>query len=299
MTRHYQLLPGLEDISENGIVARLPEGFFLFGVGLIKKTLVADRIAAFIDPMINGMGALGLAGAWLAVLGYALQIYFDFSGYSDMAIGLGRLLGIELPQNFNSPYKAENPSDFWRRWHITLSTWLRDYSLYLLGRQPLLGEPAELQHHGHHGPRRRPSGTAPTGRSRRGASIDGLLLVWSHRCEAWWSALPRVLRCAAGPSSPSAWAGSSFGRRASRRPPRGSPRLAGFHGLGVDSLGQPELILAALVAGGLVAVNVLPNASGYKGWKELTPPAQVALGFATAAAILCTNYASKFLYFQF
>jgi D-alanyl-lipoteichoic acid acyltransferase DltB (MBOAT superfamily) len=71
--------------------------------------------------------------AWAAVLGYTFRIYFDFSGYSDMATGLGHLFAVRLPQNFNSPYKAANPSDFWRRWHITLSCWLRDYLFIPLG----------------------------------------------------------------------------------------------------------------------------------------------------------------------
>ena len=85
------------------------------------------------DPILGGSPELDLARAWLALLGYALQIYFDFSGYSDMAIGLARLFGIELPQNFNSPYKAASPSEFWRRWHMTLSFWLRDYLYIPLG----------------------------------------------------------------------------------------------------------------------------------------------------------------------
>ena len=96
-------------------------------------------------PRLSPAATLDLPRAWLALLGYGFQIYFDFSGYSDMAIGLGRLFGIELPQNFNSPYKAMSPRDFWRRWHMTLSFWLRDYIFFpirrfLLGRQPRLPE---------------------------------------------------------------------------------------------------------------------------------------------------------------
>lgn len=96
-------------------------------MGLAKKVLIADRIANGIDPIIHNIGNADAIGAWIALLGYSFQIYFDFSGYSDMAVGLGRLMQIELPINFNSPYKALSPSDFWKRWHISLSQWLRDY----------------------------------------------------------------------------------------------------------------------------------------------------------------------------
>jgi alginate O-acetyltransferase complex protein AlgI len=104
-----------------------------FALGLIKKVLVADSIAAMIDPLILDVGRLPTATAWACALGYTFQLYFDFSGYSDMAVGLGRLFGLRLPQNFASPYKARNPSDFWRRWHISLSSVLRDYLYIPLG----------------------------------------------------------------------------------------------------------------------------------------------------------------------
>src|SRR5262252_8881602 len=133
LTRHHQLIPQLARIAETGIAARWQEGTFLFCVGLSKKVLIADRLGNLVDPMLAPTAPLDLVHAWLALLGYAFQIYFDFSGYSDMAIGLGRLFGIELPQNFNSPYKAVSPRDFWRRWHMTLSFWLRDYLYISLG----------------------------------------------------------------------------------------------------------------------------------------------------------------------
>src|SRR5262249_58551885 len=76
---------------------------------------------------------VGFVGSWAAAIGYALQLYFDFSGYSDMAVGLAWLLGFRFPQNFNSPYKAVNVSDFWRRWHMSLSAWFRDYLFIPLG----------------------------------------------------------------------------------------------------------------------------------------------------------------------
>jgi alginate O-acetyltransferase complex protein AlgI len=108
-------------------------GLLLFSLGLAKKVLIADQIAAKTDPLLASPAQLGFLGSWGAMLGYAFQIYFDFSGYSDMALGLARMLGIELPWNFDRPYRARSPREFWRRWHVTLSTWLRDYLYVPLG----------------------------------------------------------------------------------------------------------------------------------------------------------------------
>ena len=105
-------------------------GLLFFTVGMVKKLLIADPIAVPTNLLWSRFAdghVLGMAGSWAAVLGYAFRIYFDFSGYSDMAVGLGHVFAVRLPQNFNSPYKATDPSDFWRRWHISLSMWLRDY----------------------------------------------------------------------------------------------------------------------------------------------------------------------------
>jgi alginate O-acetyltransferase complex protein AlgI len=109
---------------------RLYLGGRWFLLGYCKKAILADRLAEIIDPVFKAPEAFASTAIWLAVLGYAVQIYFDFSGYSDMAVGLAHSLGFKLPQNFRWPYLAVNPADFWRRWHISLSSWLRDY-LYL------------------------------------------------------------------------------------------------------------------------------------------------------------------------
>lgn len=109
------------------------EGACLFAIGLAKKLLIADSLSPIADQAFDvaaAGGAVDGVTAWLGALAYTGQIYFDFSGYSDMAIGLGLLFGIRLPLNFNSPYKALSIADFWRRWHMTLSRWLRDY-LYI------------------------------------------------------------------------------------------------------------------------------------------------------------------------
>lgn len=114
----------------------LAVGLTLFLIGLFKKTVIADGVAEFVRPTFDAAAAgapVTMADAWGAALAYAFQIYFDFSGYSDMAIGLSRLFGVTLPINFDSPYKAANVIDFWRRWHITLSRFLRDYLYIPLG----------------------------------------------------------------------------------------------------------------------------------------------------------------------
>ena len=102
-------------------------------MGLFKKLAIADRMAMFADPVFWDPRAYGSYATWAATIAYALQIYCDFSGYSDMALGAAHLLGYKLAQNFNMPYLAVNVSDFWRRWHMSLSSWLRDYLFIPLG----------------------------------------------------------------------------------------------------------------------------------------------------------------------
>lgn len=108
-------------------------GLTLFAGGLFKKVILADNFAAYASPIFEAASegwSLDFFTAWSGALAYTFQLYFDFSGYSDMAIGLGLMFGLRLPINFRSPYKATSIIDFWRRWHITLSHWLRDY-LYI------------------------------------------------------------------------------------------------------------------------------------------------------------------------
>ncbi|HZR64209.1 MAG TPA: MBOAT family O-acyltransferase [Terriglobales bacterium] len=133
IVRFRQVESDLENLDAANRRSGLDIGWSYFTIGIIKKVLIADSIAAVINPALANYSTLSTAGAWLCALGYTYQIYFDFSGYSDMAMGLGHMFGIRLPQNFNSPYKALDPSDFWRRWHISLSTCLRDYLYIPLG----------------------------------------------------------------------------------------------------------------------------------------------------------------------
>ncbi len=108
-------------------------GLATFIIGLSKKVLIADTISPWVALAFNNAESLNFTEAWVGALSYTLQLYFDFSGYSDMAIGLGLMFNIKLPINFDSPYKATSISDFWRRWHITLSNFLRDYLYIPLG----------------------------------------------------------------------------------------------------------------------------------------------------------------------
>ncbi len=120
----------------DGFHERFGKGLLLLVTGLVKKVALADELARIADPVFEHAvtaGALAPADAWAGTLAFGFQIYFDFSGYSDMAIGLALLFGLSLPLNFNAPYTAASISEFWRRWHITLSTFLRDYLYIPLG----------------------------------------------------------------------------------------------------------------------------------------------------------------------
>lgn len=192
IVRFRQIEKDLEHIGRRGPGRTWYLGWSFFAIGMIKKVLIADTIAAVIDPALARHDTLSTGTAWLCMLGYAYQLYFDFSGYSDMAVGLGYLFGIRIPQNFNSPYKATDPSDFWRRWHISLSSCLRDYLYIPLG--------------GNRSGRWRTAGnimiTMLLGGLWHGASwtfvawgaYHGLLLVGYRAVRPAWDALPRVLR---------------------------------------------------------------------------------------------------------
>ncbi|MCA3563894.1 MAG: MBOAT family protein [Methylocystis sp.] len=115
---------------------RAARGIMLLTLGLAKKVLIGDPLAEYVNPVFAAAAAgnpITVFEAWQAVLGFAFQIYFDFSGYTDMALGIALLFGIMLPQNFDSPYRATSLQDFWRRWHMTLSRFLRDYLYIPLG----------------------------------------------------------------------------------------------------------------------------------------------------------------------
>ncbi len=109
-------------------------GFFRFVVGLSKKVLIANVLGEQVDKIFAmHAGDISTPMAWIGIVAYSFQIYYDFSGYSDMAIGIGRMIGFKFPENFNNPYISQNITEFWRRWHITLGRWMRDYLYIPLG----------------------------------------------------------------------------------------------------------------------------------------------------------------------
>jgi alginate O-acetyltransferase complex protein AlgI len=114
-------------------LADFSNGIWMFILGLSKKLLIADKVAPLADRLFDGSGPVQAGAAWAGSLAYTMQLYFDFSAYSDMAVGLGLMLGFRFPLNFISPYKATSIADFWNRWHITLSHFLRDYLFIPLG----------------------------------------------------------------------------------------------------------------------------------------------------------------------
>lgn len=136
LVHHAEMIPQFKRAGGGRNAGMAARGVAIFVAGLFKKVVIADNLAQFVSPVfahVDAGGSVTSAWAWLSTLGYTLQIYFDFSGYSDMALGLGLMFGIRLPVNFRSPYRATSIIDFWRRWHITLSRFLRDYLYIPLG----------------------------------------------------------------------------------------------------------------------------------------------------------------------
>jgi alginate O-acetyltransferase complex protein AlgI len=133
LLRHHEFFASLDrPVDEFESLRRYGQGLTLIVIGLSKKVLIADNLGFVVNQLFGlaADGPLSFAEGWIAGLGFSLQIYFDFSGYSDIAIGLGLLFGIVIPDNFDAPYRATSIIDFWRRWHMTLSRMLRDY-LYI------------------------------------------------------------------------------------------------------------------------------------------------------------------------
>ena len=131
IVRSDEFLPQMEDLERKRVN---PNGIFLIFYGLFKKIVLADSLARLaVEPVFGNPVANAGFSAWLGMYAYAFQIFLDFSAYSDIAIGAGQLFGFQLPENFRSPYHAEDPQEFWRRWHISFSRWIRDYLYIPLG----------------------------------------------------------------------------------------------------------------------------------------------------------------------
>ena len=134
IVRYNEIADQLEDRKANDTFDNKILGFYRFVIGLAKKVLIANVLGAEADKAFALSEELLTSNiAWIGILAYTFQIYFDFSGYSDMAIGLGRMMGFTFPENFNNPYVSQNITEFWRRWHITLGRFMRDYLYIPLG----------------------------------------------------------------------------------------------------------------------------------------------------------------------
>lgn len=291
IVRFRQIEGDLEQIDKVERTALNDSAWSFFAIGLIKKVLIADTIAAMINPLLASPAGIPTVTAWACALGYTFQLYFDFSGYSDMAVGLGRLFGLRLPQNFASPYKARDPSDFWRRWHISLSSVLRDY-LYI----PLGGSrEGEVKAH------RNILFTMLLGGLWHGARWTFVLwggyhavLLSLHRvCSALWIRLPIVMRVATtfllavlgwvlfrAESFTDArdWLTSMFTWRTGAAP---SLRL------------WICIALAAVISFGL------PNTFELRhDWRPL-PALGLAVLFSVAMLVMYLGHQTPFLYFQF
>ena len=134
IVRYNEIAEQITDRRANETADNRILGFYRFVIGLSKKMLIANILAEYVDQVFALPTAeIGLSTAWLGILAYTFQIYFDFSGYSDMAIGIGRMIGFKFPENFNNPYISQSVSEFWKRWHITLGSWMMDYLYIPLG----------------------------------------------------------------------------------------------------------------------------------------------------------------------
>lgn len=134
IVRYNEIATQITDRRANETIDNKILGFYRFIIGLSKKVLIANILAEYVDKVFAmPTSEIGFAASWLGIIAYTFQIYFDFSGYSDMAIGIGRMIGFKFPENFNNPYISQSVSEFWKRWHITLGSWMMDYLYIPLG----------------------------------------------------------------------------------------------------------------------------------------------------------------------
>ena len=285
-------LEGLGDAARDRWMAR---GLAFFVTGLVEKVLIADSLATFVDPAFKSYAALSSSAAWLTMLAYSFQIYFDFCGYSDMAVGLGFLFGLRIPQNFNSPYKALNPSDFWRRWHISLSSCLRDY-LYI---------PFGGNRHGVLATYRNLMLTMLIGGLWHGANwtfvvwgaFHGLLLVLYRVAPRLWDALPPI--GAQALMFLLVLVGWVFFRA-----PTFTVAGSVLHAMFTPTLGSlpgnPGVLAGLLLVAGYWAM-VGRNTFEFTEARAWTPTYQAAMAAALGAclAVMAGGRDSPFLYFQF
>jgi alginate O-acetyltransferase complex protein AlgI len=297
IVRFRQIEQDLERLGTADWTRWLGRGIRFFIIGLVEKVVVADYLAHFVDPALRNYQSLSTIGAWATMIAYTFQLYFDFSGYSTMAVGLGFMFGLRIPQNFNSPYKALDPSDFWKRWHISLSSCLRDY-LYI----PLGGNRgSELKTY------RNLALTMLIGGLWHGANwtfiiwgaYHGAILAAHRRWGSTWDSLPRVAR-RVGMFILVVLGWVWF------RAPSLSVSLALFRAMLVPTSGkmlpQPVLLALLLVAAawwGMVGPNAFDidrtTISGVRPQRQVV----LAAAIGVALAIMAGSGSSPFLYFQF
>lgn len=291
IVRYTDLAEQLDDLPNRLSSSMLATGLGLFALGLAKKALIADQLAPHVDALWAFPGMIDTGGAWLAMLGYTLQLYFDFSGYTDMAIGLGALLGLRLPENFRAPYKAVNPSDFWRRWHITLSRFLRDYLYIPLG--------------GNRGPTIRVFSNLiivmALGGLWHGAGVTflvwgvyhGLALAAYHATKPWWDQAPKLIQRV------TTFAIVTFGWVLFRAPNMTDALLmyqSLLPGGGTDPF-SPPLLFALAVLGLLVFVQIAKPSTE----REFSPDWRHASlsALLVAGSVIFLRDGAPFLYYQF
>ena len=285
----------LESAQQRFRLSLIGTGVFFLAMGLAKKLLVADMMAPYVNSLFAGHAHLGLLSGWGAALGYTLQLYFDFSGYSDMAVGVAFMIGLRFPQNFDSPYKAANPSDFWRRWHMSLSSWLRDYLFIPLGgsrgttfatvRNLLITFLLAGLWHG-------PAWTFVFWGLLWGVfqAVHVLFRKWG--LTPGWVWLNRLLTFLAAVL---AWV---FFRAASMGEAFDVLRaMIGLNGVKGGTLLPLAPVLALLIVAGLLWVNFAPNTWQIKPQPKLRYA--LVLGILVGASLLALSTPSPFLYFQF
>ena len=293
IVRFRQIEDDLAHIDRADRARNLDIGWSFFAIGLAKKVLLADTIAAVIDPALARYGELSTTSAWLCMLGYSYQLYFDFSGYSDMAVGLGYLFGLRLPQNFNSPYKAVDIADFWRRWHISLSSFLRDYLYIPLGGSR--GAPTTVYQN--------LMITMLLGGLWHGASwtfvvwggYHGLLLILNRRFAELWGRLPApVQRIITFILVIVGWV---FFRSPTFTMAATLLREMFLWRAGVELVGAPMLLVMLGVAASIA--HFAPNTFEMRHeWRPLATTGLAAL-FALSLLAIYGNRSTPFLYFQF
>lgn len=135
IVRFHEIADQINDRSHNDTTDNRLLGFYRFAIGLAKKVLIANQLGIYSDEIFGMHTYLHLDAytAWIGILAYSFQLYFDFSGYSDMAIGLAKMIGFKFPENFNNPYISQSVTEFWRRWHMTLGSWMKNYLYIPLG----------------------------------------------------------------------------------------------------------------------------------------------------------------------